>query len=152
MTWPARVEVVGRSPWIVIDGAHNVASAQALAETLRTCFPDVPRTLIFGTTREKDLLGQLRSLLPLFGEVIVTRYLENPRSVPPEEIANAVSSEGGPPPRAAGSPAEALRIARDCTPEKGLVCVTGSLFLAAETRIHTPQAVSRTRSSREARP
>ena len=66
LRWPARVEVLGRSPLIVIDGAHNAASALALAETLRTCFPSVPRTLVFGTSREKDLDGQLRALLPLF--------------------------------------------------------------------------------------
>ena len=39
LRWPARVEVLGQDPWLVIDGAHNAASAAALAETLRTCFP-----------------------------------------------------------------------------------------------------------------
>src|SRR5204863_5185496 len=75
---PARVEVVGESPWLVVDGAHNVASAEALAETLRTCFPPTPRTLIFGTTRDKDLRGQLRALLPGTLLVVATRYVENP--------------------------------------------------------------------------
>ncbi|MDB5352274.1 MAG: folylpolyglutamate synthase/dihydrofolate synthase [Planctomycetota bacterium] len=134
LSWPARVEVMGQSPWIVIDGAHNVASAQALADTLRTCFPEGPRTLIFGTTREKDLAGQLRALLPLFETVIVTRYLENPRSVPPEEIAAAIVGQGGDVPVEAASPEEALQIARRRTPTSGILCVTGSLFLAAETR------------------
>ena len=41
LRWPARVEVLGESPWLVIDGAHNVASAEALAETLRTVLPAV---------------------------------------------------------------------------------------------------------------
>ena len=31
---------------LVIDGAHNVTSAEALAQTLKTCFPETPRTLI----------------------------------------------------------------------------------------------------------
>ena len=42
LRWPARIEVVAESPWLVIDGAHNVAAARALAETLRTCFPPRP--------------------------------------------------------------------------------------------------------------
>jgi dihydrofolate synthase/folylpolyglutamate synthase len=134
LSWPARVEVVGRSPWVIIDGAHNVASAQALADTLRTCFPAVPRTLVFGTTREKDLGGQLRALLPLFDIVIATRYLENPRSVPPEEIAREVFDQTNRMPETAISPAEALQLARQKTSENGIICVTGSLFLAAETR------------------
>jgi dihydrofolate synthase/folylpolyglutamate synthase len=129
--WPARVEVFGRAPMIVIDGAHNVASAEALAETLRTCFPDSPRTLVFGTTREKDTIGQLRALTPLFDRVIATRYLENPRSVPPEEIAAAVQ---GVPVEIAAGPREALDLARRRTGDDGLVVVTGSLFLAAEAR------------------
>src|SRR5207237_200408 len=90
LRWPARVEVLGESPWLVVDGAHNVAAAEALAETLRTCFPPATRTLVFGTTRDKDLRGQLRALLPVFDTLIATRYLENPRSVPPEEIARTI--------------------------------------------------------------
>ncbi len=134
LTWPARVEVVARDPWTVIDGAHNVASAIALAETLDTCFPKVPRTLIFGTTREKDMLGQLRALLPRFETVIATRYLENPRSVPPEEVAAAVEGLTGRAVLVASTPAEAILSARERTPREGLICVTGSLFLAAESR------------------
>jgi dihydrofolate synthase/folylpolyglutamate synthase len=134
LRWPARVEILGESPWLVIDGAHNVASAEALGETLRTCFPPTPRTLIFGTTREKDLGGQLRALLPLFDTVVATRYIENPRSVPPEEVAAAVKAIDGRDAWIANDPAEALAVARQHTPETALICVTGSLFLAAETR------------------
>lgn len=134
LRWPARVELLGESPWLVIDGAHNVASAQALAETLLTCFPRTPRTLVFGTTREKDLVGQLCVLLPLFDVVIATRYVENPRSVPPEDIGAVVESLGGAPSYVAADPAEAWAFARRLTEPRGLICVTGSLFLAAETR------------------
>ena len=89
LKWPARVEILGQHPILIIDGAHNGASAEALADTLRTCFPAGRRTLIFGTTREKDLRGQLQALLPMFGEVIATRYVENPRSLSPETVVSA---------------------------------------------------------------
>jgi len=134
LAWPARVEVFGERPRLVIDGAHNVASAAALAETLQTCFPPSRRTLVFGTTREKDLPGQLRMLLPLFDAVIATRYVENPRSVAPAEIAATVEALGGPVCWLASDPAEALAAARRVAAPEGLICVTGSLFLAAETR------------------
>ncbi len=134
LDWPARVEVIGRNPWIVIDGAHNVASAQALAETILANFPAGPRTLVFGTTRDKDLPGQLDALLPLFDAVIATKYLENPRAVPPEEVASMVRERSGLPVEIRPSPAEALDAARRRTPPEGTVCVTGSLFLAAESR------------------
>jgi dihydrofolate synthase/folylpolyglutamate synthase len=135
LRFPARVEVLGRRPWLVIDGAHNVASAEALARTLRTHVPPAsPRVLVFGTTREKDLTGQLRALLPWFDAVVATRYVENPRAVPPVEVAAAVAALADTPIRLAADPAEALDLACSQTPPEGLVCVTGSLFLAAEAR------------------
>jgi dihydrofolate synthase/folylpolyglutamate synthase len=134
LVWPARVEVLGQDPWLVIDGAHNAASAAALAETLQTCFPAVKRTLIFGTSREKDLEGQLRALLPLFDTVIATRYVENPRSVPPEDIADCIAELSEHSVRTAAEPADALELARRSTAPGGMICVTGSLFLAAEAR------------------
>jgi dihydrofolate synthase/folylpolyglutamate synthase len=134
LRWPARVEVLGEAPWLVVDSSHNVASAEALAETLQSCFPATPRTLVFGTSRDKDLRGQLQALLPLFDQVVVTRYLENPRAVPPDEVALAVEELDGRATVVTASPAEALAMAQQLTAPDGLICVTGSLFLAGEAR------------------
>lgn len=134
LKWPARVEVMGEGPWVVVDGAHNVASAEALAETLRSCFPETVRTLVFGTTRDKDLRGQLRALLPGTMRVVATKYVENPRALAPEDVAEAVRELGGPKVVITNDPTEAIAAARRQTPRDGLICVTGSLFLAAEAR------------------
>lgn len=133
---PVRCEILGQHPWLVVDGAHNVASAEALAETLHACLPTVPRTLVFGTTKEKDLEGQLRALLPGFDRLIATCYVENPRAVPPDEIAQAMTRLSNRQVQRTTSPVEALDEARKITPREGLICVAGSLFLAAETRAH----------------
>ena len=100
----------------------------------RECIPPASRTLVFGTTREKDLKGQLRVLLPGADRVVATQYVENPRAVPPGEIVEAVAELNGPQAVLTYHPAEALAVARAITPEDGLICVTGSLFLAAEVR------------------
>jgi dihydrofolate synthase / folylpolyglutamate synthase len=134
LRWPARVEVVGERPWLVIDGAHNAASAAALADTLSTCFPRTRRTLVFGTTKDKDLDAQLRALVPLFDVIITTRYIENARAVAPEDIAAAIYSLNGHAAIVTADPAEALELARQSTSPDELICVTGSLFLAAESR------------------
>lgn len=135
LDWPARAEVlpVGR-PMVVVDGAHNPASAVALAKTLRTCFPPGPRTLVFAASREKDFRAQLAALLPDSSRVICTRFLENPRSLPPDAVADAVVDLGYEPPYLADDPASAWDLARSITPEDGLICATGSLFFAAEFR------------------
>ena len=134
LEWPARVEILGDRPLLVIDGAHNGASAEALAATLLECFPNVRRTLVFGTTRDKDLRGQLQALLPLFDEVIATQYVENPRALSPETVVSAVLMLAGRTAHLTNDPAEALDLARGLTGPEGLICVTGSLFLAAESR------------------
>jgi dihydrofolate synthase/folylpolyglutamate synthase len=134
LKWPARIEIVGQNPWIVIDGAHNPASAAALADTLCTSFPHTRRTLIFGTTRDKDLTGQLDALLPCFDTIIATRYTENPRSVLPETIADRIFEISGRSVSVAVDPAQAIELAKSVTAPGDLICVTGSLFLAAESR------------------
>lgn len=136
LTWPARVEILGTSPTLVVDGAHNVASAAALADTLRTNFPSTPRTLVFGTTRDKDMPGQLAALLPLADQIIVTKYVENARAVDPAEIVAAIHARVGhsQPVHSTENPTEALGLARRLTAPDATIVVTGSLFLAAETR------------------
>jgi dihydrofolate synthase/folylpolyglutamate synthase len=131
---PARVELIESSPYLIIDGAHNPASATALAETIHQCFPPGPRTLVFGTTRDKDLAAQLARLSGTFDRAIATQYRHNPRAVPVDEVASALAAFSNWSVDRADGPAEAIEKARAITPADGLIAVTGSLFLAAETR------------------
>ena len=138
LAMPARVEIIGTQPPVVIDGAHNAASAEALADTLTHNFPKYSgrRVLVFGTTREKDLTGQLQALLPCFDSVIVTRYQNNPRALPLDETSQAIETLGAQVLAVADQPQAALKLAADAAGPNGLVVVTGSLFLAAELREH----------------
>lgn len=133
---PARVEILGNSPLLVIDGAHNAASAQALAETIKLSFPPAkgPRVLVFGTTREKDLEGQIAHLLPLFDRIVLTQYQKNPRARSLEETRAAIESACRIVDAELTSPVEACHKARAMAGPNGQVVVTGSLFLAAEIR------------------
>ncbi len=138
---PARTEVVQSDPPVILDAAHNVASIRALVEVLDEAFADIgSRILIFATSRDKDLAGMLRCLMPKFSTIILTRYLNNPRCVDLVEMrqeAEAAAAEVcrgdcqilmEPCPAAAWSAAESL-----AGPD-ALICVSGSFFLAAEIR------------------
>lgn len=138
VAWPARVEVVARRPTVVIDAAHNVASVQALVDTLAESFSARRRVLVFATTQDKETPAMLRLLLPRFDRVILTRYQNNPRGVPLQDLADEVARirEGQclEPPALCPTPREAWdEVAAHATPED-LVCVTGSFFIAAEMR------------------
>jgi len=136
LSMPARVEIIRKNPWLIIDGAHNKASAEALAETMVGHFPEVSgrKVLVFGTTREKDLHGQLQSLLPYFDDIILTRYEHNPRARPIDETEEAVTSLGRCVEYISEKPLMALNKAMETAGPDGLVVITGSLFLAAELR------------------
>ncbi len=132
--WPARVEVLARNPTVVIDAAHNWASAKALVATLKDEFPQRRRILVFASTRDKDVRGQLRLLLPEFETVILTRYVDNPRAVPPEELRSLAAGLSDQPAHVAQEPVSAWKLARRLSDPDDLIVVTGSFFLVAELR------------------
>jgi dihydrofolate synthase/folylpolyglutamate synthase len=136
---PARVQVMSRRPTIVVDTAHNVASVQALVATLGESFAARKRYLIFATTRDKDALGMLQVLLPHFDEVVLTRYVSNPRGFAPQDLAAAAAEAR---PELIGrthlcpTPAEALAHLRARIEPEDLLCIAGSFFLAADVHVH----------------
>ncbi len=132
--WPARLEIIGRRPLIVLDCAHNVASAEALAGALTASFPPTRRWLVFAGSGDKDVAGMLRVLAPHFTHAFVTRYTSSPRAVPPERLAEWAGGAGlaaTPFP----TPIEAYRAACANAAPADIVCITGSVFLAGELRV-----------------
>ncbi len=143
---PARVEVLGRQPTVVLDVAHNVASVRALVKVLLGSFVCEQRTLLLAVTRDKDVAGIVRELAPHFHRVVVTQYQESPRAVPTAELGKFVRAELKRLKRDDTSesvaksvieeprPAEAWKLVQATTAPDELVCITGSFFIAAELR------------------
>jgi dihydrofolate synthase/folylpolyglutamate synthase len=154
--WPARMEIVGHQPLVVLDCAHNVASAQALVETLRTSFPPTEseshepgkdgskddlrpgilgkRVLIFAGSNDKDLAGMLKALSPSFDHVFLTRYSHSPRAVEPERLGEILKDQSPVPFTICRTPADAWASALSISRTDDLICITGSVFLAGELR------------------
>lgn len=133
--WPARLEVIGRQPVVLLDCAHNIASAEALVETLITSFPPVRRRLVFAVSGDKDVPGILRSLAPHFHHAYLTRY-GSARSLPGAELADIWRTVSPHPCLVCETPFEAWQAARSAAGPEELICVTGSVFLAGELRPH----------------
>ena len=127
--WPGRFEVIGRDPWLVLDGAHNPAGAQALAGSLKDTFGDRPKTLIIGISADKDRAGILKALAPAAARLILTASA-NPRATPPEELL-ALLPPVEVPVEVVPSVAQALALALS-PPVTPIIGVTGSLFTVAE--------------------
>ncbi|MEI6241210.1 MAG: folylpolyglutamate synthase/dihydrofolate synthase family protein [Planctomycetia bacterium] len=130
---PARIQVVARQPLVVVDAAHNVASMEALVATLAgPLAAHAPRVLVFAASADKQIERMLRVAAGRFDRVIVTRYATNPRAATADRLRAACLSAGIQAVDAADSPAEAVERARRIAGRRGLVCVAGSFFLAAE--------------------
>jgi dihydrofolate synthase/folylpolyglutamate synthase len=88
---------------------------------------------LFAATRDKDVAGLLRQLLPAFDTVIATAYRSNPRALPVPELVDMIRAQGAECHPAAG-PDDAWQLARSMAGCEDLIVVTGSIFIAAEVR------------------
>src|SRR5438132_353295 len=131
--WPARYEVLRRRPTIVLDGAHNDASAEALARTLRLDRRGRRLVLVIGINQDKDARAVLAPLVSLASAIVATRSA-SPRAADPTDVALAAARMGGRPAFAVAGVSAAIAAARADAGPDGLVCVTGSLALAGEAR------------------
>jgi dihydrofolate synthase/folylpolyglutamate synthase len=134
---PGRVELISGEPTIVLDSAHNAASALALVQSLAELPEPSRRTVVLSISLDKDLSAILKTIAPYFDRYIVTQYQENPRAVPAEALARTLIDVA---PSATGkivicpTPARAWQYVHRTAVDRELVCVTGSFFLAAEMR------------------
>lgn len=133
-TCPLRIEVVQSEPTVVLDVAHNWASIAALLKTLNQNFSNSHRVLIFAASRDKDVGGMLRQLLPQFESIILTQFLGNPRSLSVDKVGELAASLSGRRFHRATTPAQAWQIAQLLAHPQSLICGTGSFFIAGELR------------------
>lgn len=131
--WPARFQVIPRddeSPEIVLDVAHNPAGAWALRSALSTFYDDCPLTFIFGSMRDKAI-GEIADILFPLAERVIATQAENPRAASPEEIA-ALGAHSQTEILLVASVREALEQARTLAGNKGVIVITGSIYIVGE--------------------
>ena len=131
LRWPGRIQVVHQAPFIVLDGAHSPASAEALSNTIREVFRYERLILVVGLMRDKDIQGIGYVLCPLADTIITTQVPNNPRAMLADEIAKSWS-DFGTPPDACPNVSEAIQLARSIAGASDLICVTGSMILVGE--------------------
>ncbi|HYN57061.1 MAG TPA: folylpolyglutamate synthase/dihydrofolate synthase family protein [Motilibacterales bacterium] len=91
VTSPGRLEVVRRAPTVVVDAAHNVQGAQALAAAIADSFAFTSSVGVVGILADKDAVGILAALDPVVDRVVITRS-SSPRALPVAELA-AIAAE-----------------------------------------------------------
>ncbi|HEY6974467.1 MAG TPA: folylpolyglutamate synthase/dihydrofolate synthase family protein [Nitrospiraceae bacterium] len=131
--WEGRLEIVERSPTIVLDGAHNPAAASVLADSLAEMMRERPRgrlILVFGMMRDKNHRGFIMPLRQLVGEVVLTQA-DLPRSATVSELRVSLR-DLVPFLHEAPVPVDALALAKQLAGPDDVICVTGSLMLVGD--------------------
>ena len=128
--WPGRFQIVGRRPYIVLDGAHDEAAAEALAATLESLFPGRRIVLVLGVGRDKDAGAIALRLCPLADRVILTASAY-PRAMPADELQQVVRRFCR---HTAGyTPVSlAVREALEQSRPTDVIVITGSLYVVGE--------------------
>lgn len=133
---PGRLEVVGHQPFVLLDGAHNVAGAEALRSALAEEFLDGPRTLVVGLLREKEPHEMLAALGVDDAAVLVCCRPPSPRALDPEHVAAAARDLGVDPEliEVVDAVADGVAAALLATPDDGQIVITGSLYVVGAAR------------------
>jgi dihydrofolate synthase/folylpolyglutamate synthase len=126
-----RLDLVSRRPDIVVDGAHNPFSLEAVLSSIQEIFAFENLWVIFGACADKDLTGMLQ-LLGAHEAKLVLTPVRNPRGEDPEALRQIAERLGLDIENVASDCAEALRFARENAEDTDLILVTGSFYLAGE--------------------
>ena len=144
--WPARLEVLDRSPLFLLDGGHNPQCAQALADSLDALLPDQKVVFLAGVLADKDYRAIIDTLAPYAKEFVCLTPISD-RALPAEDFAAYLNGRGLAA-RACEDIPSGIRAALDAAGEGGVVVGFGSLYLAGHLREEFPAASPEFRSAK----
>lgn len=126
--WPARAEWIDGDPPILLDVAHNVEGALALASTVRALCPSRPISVVAAFSRDKAHAAILGALARVASRFTLTEFAGE-RATPAEVLLRSAPTRDVTSiaiPVAADAVADAIDWARR---QGGLVLITGSFYL-----------------------
>ncbi len=131
---PGRLEILGRSPLLVVDGAHNPDGAAALRRCLETDFSTGgQRIWVVGMQDGRDPMAVFEALGVADAALVICCTTPSPRGIPAERLAEAARTLDAPVAVVPGV-ADALDAARDAAGDEDAVVVCGSLVLVGAAR------------------
>jgi dihydrofolate synthase/folylpolyglutamate synthase len=128
------MELIWNNPRVLIDGAHNAASIEALMRSLGAHIAYDSLVVVHGCGEDKDVEGMLKQLALGADKVIFTRARSNARSVEPHDLLERFHELTGKMAQSASSLPEALTLASRAVSREDLIVVTGSFQLVGEAK------------------
>jgi dihydrofolate synthase / folylpolyglutamate synthase len=142
VTSPGRLEVIRRSPGIIIDAAHNPAGMAATVAAIQEAFSFTHLSGVFAASGDKDVAGMLAELEPVLSDIVVTRNSSDRSVVPGEAAELAAEIFGEDRVQSASRLDDAIEAAvaladeaaAESAPGSGGVLITGSVITAGDAR------------------
>lgn len=128
-----RMEMISQMPRVLVDGAHNAASLEALMKAIGQHIPYDSMVVIFGCCADKDIAGMLQQITGGADKVIFCP-IKNVRTADPEELAARYVELYGKMAQVAHTLEDALHIANRAVTKEDLICITGSFYLVGEAK------------------
>lgn len=132
VSWPARFELLQRSPWFVLDGGHNPQCAETVAANLEQYFPQKRKILLVGLLADKDYTAMTDVLAPQAAAFVAVTP-ESERALPADALA-AHLRRYGKPVTVCATVTDGVETALAMAGADDVVCATGSLYMAGEIR------------------
>jgi dihydrofolate synthase / folylpolyglutamate synthase len=129
---PGRLQLIKTEPALLLDGAHNPAGSQILANALRAEFSDKPLVGLVAVLADKDVAGLISNLAGVFESAVITQS-SSPRSMATAELELVASQSLGQDVFGISDFRLALERAKQRASEiGGMVVVTGSITLVGD--------------------
>ena len=128
---PGRMQMVSEEPRVLVDGAHNAASIDALIRGIGQHIAYDSMIVIFGCQKDKDISGMLRRLR-LGADKMIFTSTRSPRSADPAELAAEYTEISGKMAQVGRTLSDALAIATSAITREDLICITGSFYLVGQ--------------------
>ncbi len=134
--WKGRTEILCKKPLTILDGAHNLDGAQALASYLEKNLLHTPKILVIGMLKDKDIEGVVSILAPLFKRIVITEP-DNPRAMGAEEFLTILKKFTSAKLEIQKSISDATQYAQSLGGENVAIIYAGSLYMigAARTKL-----------------
>jgi dihydrofolate synthase/folylpolyglutamate synthase len=130
---PGRMEIVHDNPRILVDGAHNAASVEALMRAIGQNIPYDSMVVIFGCQADKDVSGMLGHIR-LGADKVIFTAAGSPRAMDPVELAAEYTERTGKMAQVAETLEDALDIAERAVTREDIICITGSFYLVGHAK------------------
>ena len=130
--WQGRFEVLRKEPLFIVDGGHNPQCMEALAENIRSYFPDTRLTVLTGVLADKDYAAMYDLIAPYVKEFILVTP-PSPRALPAKELGEKLLVYGRPI-TACETISEGVEKAVSAAESEGAVLAFGSLYMIGDIK------------------